>query len=67
MPHNLESMVKIINRRIEYSLKPAYKKIIVELHLCRYTNLKKVYNELRKNLRDRKNKIANFIIEIKKL
>ena len=45
-------MVEIINRRIEYSLKPVYKRIIAELRLYHYINLKKIYNGLRDNLKD---------------
>ena len=59
--------MEIINRKIKYSLKLAYKRIMTELRLHYYTNLKKIYNRLRNNLKDRKNKITDFIIEIKRL
>ena len=49
---NLESIIKIINKKIKYNLKPAYKRIIIELCLYYYINLKKVYNKLRNNLKD---------------
>ena len=67
MLYNLKSIIEIINRKIEYNLKPAYKRMITELYLRYYIDLKKIYNRLRNNLRDQKNKIANFITEIKKL
>ena len=65
--HNLKSIIKIINRKIKYNLKPAYKKIITELRLYYYINLKKIYNRLRDNLKDRKNKITNLIIKVERL
>ena len=67
MLYNLKSIIKIMNKKIEYSLKSAYKKIIAKLRLYCYTNLKKVYNGLQENLRNQKNKIANFIIKKDKL
>ena len=52
MPHNLESIIEIINKKIRHGLKPVYKRIIAELRLYYYTNLKKVYNGLQSNLKD---------------
>ena len=55
--------MEIINKKIGYNLKSAYKKIIAELYLRYYINLKRIYNKLQENLKNRKNKIANFIIK----
>ena len=46
MPHNLENIIEIINKKIGHNLKPVYKEMIIELYLRRYTNLKKIYNRL---------------------
>ena len=52
MSRNLESIIKVFNKKIRHNLKLVYKKIMAKLHLRYYTNLKKVYNKLRGDLKD---------------